>query len=229
MTLSALLLVDVQYDFLPGGSLAVQSGDEVLPVIRELLKGNWEWVVASQDYHPPKHISFASTHSKDAFTSIHVPFPYAKEGEPSTIAQMLWPDHCVQNTHGAFIEESITNALKPWFDKNRASIIQKGTDIRVEAYSAFESPIVQPEESSLGKILKEHNIDTLFVVGIATDYCVRASALDANKAGLNVFVIKEGVRAVGGEVATEKVAKEWEKAGVRFVNFEDDVVKAWLG
>lgn len=210
--------------------MAVEQGDDVLPVVHELLRGKWDRVVGSQDFHPPKHVSFASTHGKDLFTTTQVPLPYAKPGEPQMIDQVMWPDHCVQGTRGAEIEDSILHVLKTdWIEKGKGSIIQKGTDIAVDAYSAFAgSPPVEPEASPLAKELRSHNVDTLFVVGLATDYCVRASALDAHKAGFNVYIVSEGVRAVGKGSATEKVTAECSAADIHFVSINSDEVRACL-
>ncbi|THH04304.1 hypothetical protein EW145_g5621, partial [Phellinidium pouzarii] len=229
---AALLIVDVQYDFLPGGALAVPNGDDVLPVVRALLKGKWNFVAASQvgtynsiylvftlppgaalhlrssddltsviqplkhththtqDYHPPGHVSFASTHGKEPFTTLDVPYPYAgKDGAPKTISQLLWPDHCIQGTHGAEIDETVLDALQPWLDAGKGIIVQKGTNPAVDAYSAFAStpgPGVPVPSTSLAASLRAHNISTLYIAGLATDYCVRASALDARSVELGL-------------------------------------------
>ncbi|KAI5118275.1 hypothetical protein M0805_006017 [Coniferiporia weirii] len=228
---AALLIVDVQYDFLPGGLLAVKDGDKVLPIVQNMLKGKWSFVVASQDYHPAGHVSFASTHSKEAFTQIDVPYPYGKDDGPATISQMLWPDHCVQGTRGTEIEETVLEALQPWLASDKGLIIQKGTDRAVDAYSAFAStpgPGVPAGSTRLAAALRAHGVATIFVVGLATDYCVRASALDARSAGFAVRVIREGVRAVGGEDATRSVEREWTEVGVEVVSVDDECVKRWL-
>ncbi|KAL5514029.1 hypothetical protein ACEPAG_2790 [Sanghuangporus baumii] len=224
---SALIVVDVQYDFLPGGSLAVPEGDQVVPVINKLLKEKkWSFVAASQDYHPPGHVSFASTHKKELFSQIDVPLPYAKEGMPTTIPQVMWPDHCVQGTHGAEIEQSVLKSLKPWFESDKGLILQKGTDISIDVYSAFGcAPGFSPDTTQLASELRKRGITKLFVVGLATDYCARATALDARKAGFDVTVIREAVRAVGGEKATQRVEAEWREAGIKIVGMQDVTVE----
>jgi len=228
---TALLVVDVQYDFLPGGALAVNDGDQVLPVVNDLLtKYKWDFVAASQDYHPAGHVSFASTHKQELFKVIDVPYPRKSDDEPATVSQVMWPDHCVQRTRGADIEESVLRSLHPWIDTGRGIVVQKGTDIALENYSAFgASASLPPSEALLASELCVHDINALVVVGLATDYCVRASALDAKKAGVpEVYVIRDAVRSVGGAEATENVEKECEQAGVRFVGLDDPVVKQLL-
>jgi len=142
---------------------------------------------------------------------------------------MLWPDHCIQETHGAAIEDNVYPALREWIDRGQGFIIQKGTNIAVEAYSAFAcTPPVDPASAPLSLKLREHDIDTVFVVGLATDYCVRHTALDAKKAGFDVFVISDGVRAVGGAEATANTSAEWQTAGIRVVNLDDPEVTSHL-
>ncbi|EJD07990.1 Isochorismatase hydrolase [Fomitiporia mediterranea MF3/22] len=225
----ALIVVDVQYDFLPGGSLGVTDGDHVLHAINHLLSGKWSYVAASQDYHPTGHVSFASTHNKELFSQIDVVYPYATEGVPSMIPQVMWPDHCVQGTRGAEIEESILESLQPWFNSDRGQVFQKGTDPLVEQYSAFAcNRGVSPASTHLTSEFRKRGINTLFVVGLATDYCVRATALDARKAGFGVKIIGDAVRAVGGDDATRRVEAECKETGIEFVGIGDEVVKEWL-
>lgn len=192
--MNALLIVDVQNDFLPGGTLAIPKGDEIIPTINALQE-QFDLIIASKDWHPPKHVSFASTHGKQPGDTIQM------EG----YVQELWPDHCVQNTWGAeFVPSLKTNKL--------SYIVYKGKDPQVDSYSAFFDQ--SGKETGLEYYLKEKRIDDLYVVGLATDVCVRYSVLDALKLGFNVTVFKEGCR---GLKEPQKAFKEMQQAGARIV------------
>ncbi|GAA5849408.1 hypothetical protein JCM9279_000895 [Rhodotorula babjevae] len=245
---AALLLVDVQYDFLPpSGALGVPSGDDVLPVCHDLLdRGDWALVVASQDYHPSGHISFASTHSLPAFSSTRVADPRsgtdAKDKE-----QELWPDHCVQGTKGCEIEEGVRRRMDERSEKGtRCEVVRKGSDRDLDAYSSFASPLSHPSSSPspLTQLLLDAHITTLVVVGLATDFCVRASVLDAlsqpwarapprsssepserdDEASApppgRVLVVREGTRGVDPE-RSERVLRELEAHGARVVGVDE--------
>ncbi|KAH8115440.1 Isochorismatase hydrolase [Phellopilus nigrolimitatus] len=224
---TALLIVDVQYDFLPGGALAVPDGDAVLPAVRALLQREWAFVAASQDFHPPGHVSFASAHGKSLFSQLDVPNPFAAAtadgAQPTTVRQMLWPDHCVQGTRGAEIEASVLAALQPWLDAGTGLIVQKGTHPEADAYSAFRAPPgADPAAGALAGALRARGVRTLVLAGLATDYCVDASARDARTAGFAVRVVREGVRAVDGGAEKEKEREEeWARAGVAIVGMDD--------
>ncbi|KZT62191.1 Isochorismatase hydrolase [Calocera cornea HHB12733] len=224
-TKTALLLVDIQNDFLPpDGSLAVPEGRDILPhVYRLLADRQWDLVVASQVRgvcsccadHPHGHVSFASTHHAEPFTSIPVPKLHAP-GE--TVQQMLWPDHCVQGTHGCEFEAGLKGKLG-----QDAVVIQKarGTNVAVDAYSAFAdnqytffTPLI--------KTLHGAGIETVVIVGLATDYCVRFTAIDSCKFGFRTLVVKEAVRGVDAS-ATEKVLGELQDWGCELVSVEDVV------
>jgi len=142
---------------------------------------------------------------------------------------MLWPDHCVQGSRGAEIESSVSSALQPWIGSDKGMIVRKGTFVDADAYSAFASqPDRIPDSSPFTIKIQDEGITQIFIVGIATDYCVRYSALDAAKAGFKTFVIRDAVRAVGGDVATQSVAHEFEAAGVKFISVDDSKVQARL-
>jgi nicotinamidase/pyrazinamidase len=159
----ALLLVDIQNDFLPGGALAVPHGHEILPVVNKLLKKDWKAIVASKDWHPPRHSSFAA------------------HGGP-------WPEHCVQGTKGA--------ELAPGFDHDAIDyIVLKGIDREHDSYSAFFDN-AKKRSTGLHDYLQEEKITDLTIVGLATDYCVKATVLDALDLGYSVTVILEAVRGV---------------------------------
>ncbi|EHM09473.1 nicotinamidase-like amidase [Thermanaerovibrio velox DSM 12556] len=192
----ALLVVDVQYDFLPGGALPVPHGDLVIPVINKIMD-RFPLVVATQDWHPKGHLSFASSHEgKDAFQSIHL------NGQPQT----LWPDHCVQGTEGAMI----SNELR---QEPIQLIIRKGTDPKVDSYSAFFDNLkIRP--TGLAGYLRERGVTEVWVAGLAGDYCAFYSAMDAAEAGFSVFFLEDGVRPIspeGFERAKEAMIQRWIK------------------
>jgi nicotinamidase/pyrazinamidase len=194
--MTALLLVDIQNDFLPGGSLAVPNGNEILPVVTKLMDFPFDLIVASQDHHPEGHISFASTHGKKIGEMIH--------------NQILWPDHCVQGSKGAELESSI--------DQERiARIFPKGSDPQIDSYSAFFDN-QRLRSTGLGEYLREKKIEKIVVVGLATDYCVLWTTLDALSLGFKVDLVVEGCRGIDlrkGDVTA--ALKEMEKAGAQLV------------
>lgn len=193
----ALLVIDMQYDFMPGGQLAVADGAAVLPLINELGKRFCN-VVITQDWHPAGHISFASSHAeRQPFDSIHLPYG----------AQTLWPDHCVQGSHGAQLHADL--------DLPAAQLIlRKGCNAMIDSYSAFLEADRQTHTGLTG-YLKERGIDSLFVVGLALDFCVAWSALDARAAGFNTFVIADACRAIDLDGSLDKAWREMLDAGVQ--------------
>jgi nicotinamidase/pyrazinamidase len=177
-TMKALILVDIQIDFLPGGALAVPIGDEVVPVANGLMP-DYELVVATQDWHPADHQSFASQHEGRAVGDV-----ITVEG----LAQILWPDHCVQGTPGA---EFAPNLNVGGIDH----VIRKGTDRLIDSYSGFFDN-GHRKATGLGDYLKQQGVNAVDVMGLATDYCVKFTALDAVELGFEVRLIVEGVRGV---------------------------------
>lgn len=177
---TALVLVDIQNDFLPGGRLAVPHGDEVVAVANEWIrKGGWAVVVATQDFHPPGHESFASSHpgrSPYDLVDLH--------GLP----QVLWPDHCVENTGGAAFAPGLATAA---VDR----VFPKGTDPAVDSYSGFFDN-GKRKGTGLAEFLRTRGVDAVVALGLATDYCVRATALDAADLGFRTSVVVAGCRAV---------------------------------
>ncbi len=174
----ALLLIDLQPDFMPGGALAVARGDEVVPLVNRLA-GRFEHVILTQDWHPPGHISFASSHDG------------AKAYEPIDVAygrQTLWPDHCLQHSAGA--------ALHGGLDIARAELIlRKGFRREIDSYSAFlENDHVTP--TGLAGYLRERGLTRLFLAGLAYDFCVRFSAEDGLRMGFECVVLEDATRAV---------------------------------
>jgi nicotinamidase/pyrazinamidase len=196
MSAKALIVVDIQNDFCPGGALAVAGGDEIVPVVNALI-GAFDHVVLTQDWHPAGHSSFASTHpGRLPFET--VPMPYGQ--------QTLWPDHCVQGTEGA--------DFHPGLDWTRAQmVIRKGFRPDIDSYSAFfENDRTTP--TGLAGYLKERSVSDLTFVGLATDYCVAYSALDAMRLGFSATVRLDACRAIDLGGSLEAMKKEMAAAGV---------------
>lgn len=177
--MTALLLVDLQNDFMPGGALAVPNGDEVVAVANRLAP-RYELVVATQDWHPPNHGSFASNHpGKKPYDVVDL----------HGVQQTLWPDHCVQGTPGASFHSGLD--IGP-IDQ----VVRKGTDPAIDSYSTFFDN-ARRKETRLHDFLREQGVDNLDVMGLATDYCVLFSVLDARELSYEVRVLREGCRGIG--------------------------------
>jgi nicotinamidase-related amidase len=199
-----LLVVDVQNDFCPGGSLAVEEGDRVVDVINRLMP-LFDRVVATQDWHPKDHVSFASSHPGQKVLDVV---------DADGIPQVLWPDHCVQGTHGA--------ELFPRLDIGRIELVlRKGLRRRLDSYSAFfENDHVT--DTGLRFYLSGLGARQVVLCGLATDYCVRSSALDARRLGFEVSVVQDACRGVNfppGSV--DQALEEMKAAGVRLVDSRD--------
>ena len=196
----ALVLVDLQYDFMPGGALAVARGDETVPVAQRLMP-RFDAVVATQDWHPRDHGSFAANHAgAKPYDTIDL------HGLP----QVLWPVHCVQGTRGAEFHESLDRA-------RITAVFRKGTDPAVDSYSGFFDN-GHRKSTGLGDWLREHQIGQLYVLGLATDFCVKFTTLDALKEGFDVWLVEDGCRAV--ELARgdgDKAIAEMRDAGATIV------------
>jgi len=191
-----LLVVDVQNDFMPEGALAVPNGDEVVPVINRLAR-EFSHVVLTQDWHPKEHISFAGHHAGRApFETIALPY-----GE-----QVLWPTHCVQGTEGAALHRDL--------DVPHARlVIRKGHHVNVDSYSAFmEADRTTP--TGLAGYLHDTGVKRVFCCGLATDYCVAWSALDARSAGFEVAVIDDACRAIDLDGSLARAWDEMKAAGI---------------
>jgi nicotinamidase/pyrazinamidase len=192
-----LLVIDVQNDFCPGGALAVADGDVVVPVINRLAQ-RFAHVVLTQDWHPAGHSSFATSHpGAEPFQTVAMAYG----------AQTLWPDHCVQGTAGA--------ALHPQLAVDRAElIIRKGFRREIDSYSAFhENDRRTP--TGLAGYLRERGLTRIFLVGLATDYCVHYSAVDALRLGFEAVVIESGCRAIDLAGSLASAWTNMEQAGVR--------------
>ena len=200
---SALLVIDVQNCFLPGGSLAVKDGDKVIPVINRIATG-FANVIETQDWHTPHHVSFASSHpGHKPFQTIDL--PYGK--------QVLWPDHCVQGTDGAKLSKDLHLP-------EAELVVRKGYHNSVDSYSAFLEAD-KKTHTGLAGYLKERKIATLFLAGLATDFCVAWSAIDARHAGFVVYVVEDACRGIdtGGSVA--KAWADMKAAGVKRIQSAD--------
>lgn len=195
--MQALLVIDVQNDFCPGGKLAVPEGDEVVPVINKLAD-RFDHVIQTQDWHPPSHSSFASAHpGKEPFETIEMPY-----GE-----QTLWPDHCIQNSAGADFHPDLVT-------RRTEMLVRKGFRKEMDSYSAFYENDHQTATGLKG-FLKERGIDTLYAVGLATDFCVKWSVLDGLDEGFEVYVVEDAVRGINLEGSVALAWKEMTEAGAK--------------
>jgi nicotinamidase/pyrazinamidase len=196
----ALILVDIQNDFLPGGTLAVPEGDKVIPVANEL-QSVFPLVVATQDWHPANHGSFAASHpGRKVLEQI----------ELNGLAQTLWPVHCVQHTKGAELAAALNR-------KRIARIFPKGTDAGIDSYSGlFDNG--HRKSTGLGEWLKAQGVSEVFVCGLATDYCVKFTALDAAQMGFKTHFIEDASRGVNLRPDDVKNAiEEMRRAGIAVV------------
>jgi nicotinamidase/pyrazinamidase len=208
LIVKALVLVDLQNDFVPGGALGVPEGDQVVPVANRV-QSAFDLVVATQDWHPANHGSFAANH------------PGRKPGEIielEGLEQILWPVHCVENTKGA--------EFLPSLDLSRvAEVFRKGVDPNIDSYSAFFDN-AHRRATGLGQYLKQKGVGTIYILGLATDYCVRFTSLDARQLGFDTYVIEDGCRGVElnpGDV--EQALGQMREAGVHVIQ-SDAVPKA---
>ena len=198
---SALIIVDVQHDFLPGGSLAVPDGDAVIDVINRAMDSH-SCIVATQDWHPADHLSFASNHQ-----GLAIGDTVQLDGLP----QILWPDHCIQNSHGA--------EFHPRLNMERVEhVVQKGTDRTIDSYSGFFDN-GQRQETDLHPFLQTKSVSKVVITGLATDYCVKFTALDAISLGYQAELLIDacwGVNLQTGDV--DEAIREMERAGVTILH-----------
>jgi len=198
--MNALIIVDIQNDFVPGGALAVPGGDKIVPIVNQL-QPQFDLVVATQDWHPASHGSFAANHSGK------------KPGDVidlNGLPQILWPIHCLQSTFGA--------AFVPSLEKSRITrVFQKGTDPGIDSYSGFFDN-GHRKATGLGDFLRAKKVTDVFVAGLATDYCVKFTTLDAVQLGFKVHLIEDAARGVN--LKPDDVANainEMKHAGVRII------------
>lgn len=201
--MKALLIVDVQNDFCPGGALEVPDGDTIIPVINKLSK-TFDTIIQTQDWHPAGHSSFASTHEgKEPFETV----------EMSYGSQVLWPDHCVQGSEGANFHPDLQT-------ERSQLIIRKGFRKDIDSYSAF---FENDDTTSTGLTgyLRERTIDTLYAVGLATDFCVKWSVLDGIKEGFDLHVVEDAVKGIDIDGSVEQAWSEMLDAGAEKVSSAD--------
>jgi nicotinamidase/pyrazinamidase len=182
----ALLLIDIQNDFVPGGALAVPNGDEVVPVANRWIDRftrTGDLVIATQDWHPPNHSSFKSRNPNEG----------------------IWPDHCVQNTPGAELVAGLNRSAVQ-------AVVRKGTDPHIDSYSAFFDNNHQ-KQTELAEVLRRAGVREVYILGLATDYCVKFTALDARQLGLTTHLIREGCRGINAEDEQQAV-EDMRSAGV---------------
>jgi nicotinamidase/pyrazinamidase len=200
---SALLVIDVQNCFITGGTLPVKDGEGVVPVINKIAPA-FENVIVTQDWHTPGHVSFASAHAgKKPFESIRLAYGN----------QVLWPDHCVQGTADAALQKDL---VLP----KAQLIIRKGYHQSTDSYSAFMEADGKTS-TGLAAYLKAHGVDTVYVCGLATDFCVAWTALDARKAGFKAFVIEDASRGIDLNGSLKAAWDQMGKAGVKRIQSAD--------
>lgn len=202
--MKALLLIDLQNDFCTGGALEVKDGDQVIPVANALME-KFDLVIATQDWHPATHGSFAANH------------PWRHPGQVidlNGLDQILWPIHCVQNSFGAeFVKDLKTDHI--------TKVFTKGTDPGIDSYSGFFDN-GKLKSTGLDDYLKEKGVDSIYVAGLAQDYCVKFTVLDGLELGYNVYVIKDGTRAVNlNPEDGQQAFDEMEAKGAVLVNAEE--------
>jgi nicotinamidase/pyrazinamidase len=200
---SVLIVVDVQNCFVPGGSLAVKEGDAIVPLINRIAKG-FENVVLTQDWHTADHVSFASQHSgKKPFEAVKLPYGN----------QILWPDHCVQGTDGASLVKDLSIP-------HAQLVIRKGFHKGVDSYSAFTEADGKTS-TGLGGYLKQRSMKRVFVVGLATDFCVAWTAMDARKQGFETYVVEDACRGIDAQGSLAKAWSSMKTAGVKRIQSGD--------
>ncbi|WP_181306321.1 bifunctional nicotinamidase/pyrazinamidase [Rufibacter sp. XAAS-G3-1] len=193
--MKALLLIDIQNDFIPGGALAVPEGEAILPIVNAL-QPHFDVVVATQDWHPAHHKSFASQHTgKEVFDTTQL----------NGLEQVLWPDHCLQGTAGA--------EFSPQLEMNRVeAIFRKGTDPQIDSYSGFYDN-GHLKSTALAEYLKGKDVTDVYLVGLAADFCVAFTALDALQEGFKTYFIEDATRAINAQGFEKAKAQIMAKGG----------------
>jgi len=203
---AALIVVDVQNGFMPGGNLPVERGDEVVPVINALAPA-FRNIVITQDWHTPGHASFASSHpGRKPFETLEMPYG----------TQVLWPDHCVQGTEDAELHAGLRLPTAQL-------VVRKGYNPQIDSYSAFEEADHRTP-TGLDGYLKQRGIRTVYLVGLATDFCVAWTALDARKFGYETFVIEDATRAIDLDGSLDAAWQSMHERGVQRIRSHDIAV-----
>lgn len=201
--MKALLIVDIQNDFCPGGALAVPDGDTIIPVVNKLID-HFDVIIQTQDWHPENHSSFASSHvGKDPFDTVEMDYG----------TQVLWPDHCVQGSEGAEFHEDL-NTLKSQV------VIRKGFRKAIDSYSTFFEND-QKTATGLKGYLKQRGVTDLFTVGLATDFCVKWSILDGIDEGFNMHIVEDAVKGIDLNGSLDEAWDEMKKKGVKITQSKD--------
>lgn len=203
MPKNALILIDLQNDFCLNGSLAVRDGEGVMPIANKL-QAYFDCIIATQDWHPDDHLSFAANHDGQKIGDVI---------QLENISQILWPKHCIQYSNGAEFHPDLET-------KKVTRIFQKGTEKKIDSYSAFFDN-AHLRSTGLEDYLRNQNINEIYLMGLATDYCVKYSALDAKELGFNVYVIEDACRGVElkqGDI--ERAKREMAERGVHFIQSE---------
>ncbi len=201
---SALIIVDIQNDFLPGGALAVTDGDKIIPVANQI-QSLFEVVFMTQDFHPEDHESFAANHQGKSIGEVI---------DLHGLDQVLWPVHCVQGTTGTDFSSELEL-------RDSVRVVKKGMNPAVDSYSGFFDN-GQKEDTGLNEQLKELGVKSVFVLGLALDYCVKFTALDAKRLGFDTFLISDATRAVNlSPDDGEKALVEMEESGIHIIRSED--------
>mgnify|MGYP000843550332 CR=1 FL=1 len=202
--MEALLIVDLQLDFLENGNLEVPNGDQIIPIVKQLMT-QFEIIVATKDWHPANHVCFAANHPwRKPFQVIKI------EG----YQQILWPMHCVQNTLGAEFPPQLNV-------KNIDKIIYKGTNPNIDSYSAFFDNHHQ-NQTELNNYLNENQIDKIYICGLAYDYCVKYTAIDGIDLGYEIIIIEDACRSINQDIQyLNQLKSELESKGVRIINSQE--------
>lgn len=197
--MKALLIIDIQNDFLPKGSLAVEKGDEIIPTVNRI-QNKFDLIIATQDWHPENHKSFALNHpNKDVFDVMNL----------NGLEQVLWPNHCIQETFGAEFSSELNS-------KNISAIIRKGMNSEIDSYSGFFDNGKQNNTGLLG-LLNDKKVSDVYVCGLAADYCVYYTAKDAVENGFKTYYIEDATKAIAQE-NYQNCKEELRSLGVVFVN-----------
>jgi nicotinamidase/pyrazinamidase len=201
--MKALLIVDIQNDFCPGGALAVHGGDTIIPVVNRLID-RFDIIIQTQDWHPAGHSSFASSHQdKNPYETIEMEYG----------TQVLWPDHCVQGTHGADFHPSLIT-------QKTQVIIRKGFRKEIDSYSTFYEND-QKTATGLTGYLNRCSVTDIYAVGLATDFCVKWSVLDGIDEGFSMYVVKDAVQGIDLDGSVEKAWAEMAKNGANIITSEE--------
>lgn len=220
-----VIIIDPQVDFCPGGALAVNEGDQVMPVLLQLRESHkWEETFVTRDFHPSNHASFASINGKPVFSTVTL-----SEPEPGTV-QVMWPDHCVQGTAGSEFHPDFAAGLKEQGERLGLPgpvVVLKGTKAPVDSYSGFGDAFGGTyERTALADMLQERRITHVAIAGLATDFCVAYTALDAAKVpGLAVAVVLDGCRGINNNGSLRGALQDMDAANVLIVKTVEDLWK----